>query len=122
MSPAPTTVLQYGAAASQAVDLFLPKTPGPHPVVILIHGGCWQADLPGVELMDYLAADLRDRGYAVWNIEYRRIGHPGAVRMRLFGSLGIQPGFAENRGSFRNGFARKARGRRRHRRRRWVFG
>ena len=24
-----------------------------------------------------MAADLRDRGYAVWNLEYRRIGHPG---------------------------------------------
>lgn len=27
--------------------------------------------------MDYMAADLRDRGYAVWNLEYRRIGHSG---------------------------------------------
>ena len=24
-----------------------------------------------------MAADLRERGYAVWNVEYRRIGHPG---------------------------------------------
>jgi acetyl esterase/lipase len=27
--------------------------------------------------MDYMAADLRARGVAVWNLEYRRIGHPG---------------------------------------------
>src|SRR6476659_1160536 len=27
--------------------------------------------------MDYMAADLRAKGVAVWNLEYRRIGHPG---------------------------------------------
>jgi acetyl esterase/lipase len=62
--------LQYG-------DLWLPKGPGPHPVVVLIHGGCWRADLPGLELMDYAAADLRRRGVAVWNLEYRRVGGDG---------------------------------------------
>jgi len=44
---------------------------------VLIHGGCWQAELPGTILMDYMAADLRAKGVAVWNLEYRRIGHPG---------------------------------------------
>jgi len=69
--------IAYGPGPQQFGELWLPKGQGPHPVAVLIHGGCWQADLPGVELMDYLAADLRGRGYAVWNIEYRRIGHEG---------------------------------------------
>ncbi|HST91259.1 MAG TPA: alpha/beta hydrolase, partial [Brevundimonas sp.] len=69
--------LFYGADPLQFGELWLPRSGGRHPVVVLIHGGCWRADLPGLELMDYMAADLRDRGYAVWNIEYRRIGHPG---------------------------------------------
>ncbi len=71
--------IAYGADPLQFGELWLPKTrtAKPLPVVVLIHGGCWQADLPGLELMDYLAADLRDRGYAVWNLEYRRIGHAG---------------------------------------------
>jgi acetyl esterase/lipase len=73
----PTERIAYGREPLQFGDLWLPTGPGPHPVVALIHGGCWQAALPGVELMDYMADDLRRRGIAVWNIEYRRIGHPG---------------------------------------------
>ncbi|MGZ9100218.1 MAG: alpha/beta hydrolase [Brevundimonas sp.] len=69
--------IAYGRDALQFGDLWLPRSPGRHPVIVLIHGGCWRADLPGLELMDYMAADLRERGYAVWNLEYRRIGHPG---------------------------------------------
>ena len=57
-------------------DLYLPAGAGPFPVLILIHGGCWQAayDLAHVSP---LADALRRRGLAVWSIEYRRIGHPG---------------------------------------------
>lgn len=69
--------IAYGTDPLQFGELWLPRGPGRHPVIVLIHGGCWRADLPGLELMDYMAADLRDRGYAVWNLEYRRIGHPG---------------------------------------------
>jgi acetyl esterase/lipase len=69
--------ISYGPDALQFGELWLPRGQGRHPVIVLIHGGCWRADLPGLELMDYMAADLRDRGYAVWNLEYRRIGHPG---------------------------------------------
>lgn len=67
----------YGADPLQFGELWLPDGPGPHPLVIVIHGGCWLAELPGLEMMDYLAADLRDHGLAVWNVEYRRIGHDG---------------------------------------------
>ncbi|RYF91824.1 MAG: alpha/beta hydrolase [Caulobacteraceae bacterium] len=71
--------IAYGADPLQFGELWLAKAQAGKslPVVVLIHGGCWQAELPGLELMDYLAADLRDRGYAVWNLEYRRIGHAG---------------------------------------------
>ena len=44
--PAPTLEIPYGANSSQAIDVFLPDGPGPHPVAILIHGGCWK-DIPG---------------------------------------------------------------------------
>jgi acetyl esterase/lipase len=67
----------YGPGPQQFADLWLPQGEGPFPVVALIHGGCWMADLPGVELMDQMATDLRGRGYAVWNVEYRRLGHDG---------------------------------------------
>ena len=73
----PDARLVYGAAPEQFVELWLPKNAGPHPVILLVHGGCWLADLPGLELMDPMAQALRDRGFAVWNIEYRRIGSQG---------------------------------------------
>lgn len=66
----------YGAHASQFGDLFLPAAPGPHPVLILIHGGCWRAEY-GLAPLGQLAQSLADRGVAVWNIEYRRLGDAG---------------------------------------------
>jgi len=73
----PDTRIAYGPAPSQFVELWLPSGPGPFPVAVLIHGGCWRTDLPGIELVDGAAQDLRKRGIAVWDIEYRRVGEPG---------------------------------------------
>ncbi len=69
--------IAYGRDPSQIVDLWLPEGPGPHPVVVLIHGGCWTASVANLSIMDFAAEDLRTRGIAVWNIEYRRLGQPG---------------------------------------------
>jgi acetyl esterase/lipase len=68
--------LAYGPGAFQFGDLRLPAGPGPHPTVVLIHGGYWRARY-GLKLMTGLAKDLAARGYAAWNIEYRRVGNPG---------------------------------------------
>lgn len=75
--PTPDQTIAYGKDALQAGDLYLPKGNGAHPVIVLIHGGCWLAELPGRELMDPMVEPLRARGFAIWNIEYRRIGHDG---------------------------------------------
>lgn len=75
--PRPDTVLAYGPDSLQFAELWLPPGPGPHPVVVLVHGGCWLASLPGTELLAPLASWLRDAGVAAWNIEYRRLGHDG---------------------------------------------
>jgi len=76
--PAPGKHIAYGKLASQFGELRLPSTSGRHRVVVLIHGGCWSAQLPGLEIMDYAAEALRRRGNAVWNVEYRRLGEAGA--------------------------------------------
>lgn len=81
--------ISYGRHPLQFGDLWLPKIAGPRPVVAMIHGGCWRADLPGLELMDYACADLREHGVAVWNIEYRRIGHEGGGFPGTFLDVGV---------------------------------
>lgn len=70
--------INYGPGPQQYAELWLPKDkPGPHPVVLMIHGGCWRADLPGPELLAFQADALRKEGLAVWSITYRRLGHDG---------------------------------------------
>ena len=46
---------------------------GPWPVAVLIHGGFWRARY-NLRLQDRLVDDLAGRGWAVWNLEYRRVG------------------------------------------------
>ena len=75
--PNPTTSLKLGDAETEIVDLWLPETAGPHPVVLMVHGGCWQKSIADRTLMNYAAEDLRQRGLAVWNIEYRGVDEPG---------------------------------------------
>jgi acetyl esterase/lipase len=67
---------RYGQDRSQRADLYLPSGAGPHPVMVLVHGGSWQKRY-GRAVMRGLASDLLRRGWAVWNIEYRRLGNGG---------------------------------------------
>jgi acetyl esterase/lipase len=80
--PQPTTTISYGDQAMQRVDLWLPEGKGPHPTVLMVHGGCWQTEIADRRIMNWIAEDLRRRGVAVWNIDYRGIdreggGYPG---------------------------------------------
>jgi len=75
--PKPTRRIAYGTLPAQVADLWLPEGKGPFPVVLMVHGGCWQSDIADLTLMNYAADDLRKRGIAVWNIEYRGIDRPG---------------------------------------------
>jgi acetyl esterase/lipase len=68
--------LSYGPETLQFGDLYLPSGSGPHPTIILIHGGYWRARYD-LNLMNSLAEDLATRGFAAWNIEYRRVGNQG---------------------------------------------
>lgn len=80
--PQPDATVAYGPDAIQKVDVWLPKRAGPHRTVLMVHGGCWQTGIADRRLMDWVAGDLRDAGYAVWNIDYRGVdrdggGYPG---------------------------------------------
>ena len=87
---APTETIRYGEAPSQLVELFMPKANAEnpdalHPVVVMVHGGCWRQQIAGPELLRPAAGAFIDKGYAVWSIGYRRIdeeggGYPGTYQ------------------------------------------
>lgn len=66
----------YGEGPLQFGELTLPAGDGPHPVVVNIHGGCWLAAYD-IAHNRSLARALADAGFAVWNLEYRRVGDEG---------------------------------------------
>jgi acetyl esterase/lipase len=67
----------YGDDSSQFGELRVPSGPGPHPVVVLIHGGCFKAAYATLRDLAPMGDALKDSGIATWNIEYRRLGQPG---------------------------------------------
>jgi acetyl esterase/lipase len=71
-----SSTIAYGDEPLQFGALYLPDGPGPHPLVILIHGGFWHAPYR-LSLMAGLAENLARRGIAAWNIEYRSVGDAG---------------------------------------------
>lgn len=71
--PAAGKRIPYGKGALQYGELRMPAGAGPHPVAMVIHGGCW------LSAFDYrhatsLSANLTQAGIATWTIEYRRVG------------------------------------------------
>ncbi len=80
--------IEYGQAAgvSLRLDAFVPDGPGPHPAVILVHGGGWTGgDKDGGRNQGYmmpLHAPLTAAGFAWFSINYRLAPahrHPAAV-------------------------------------------
>jgi acetyl esterase/lipase len=82
--PAPTATVHYSSDPLQVVDVWVPESAGPHPVALMVHGGCWQTEIADRTIMNWIADDLRRRGIAVWNIDYRGVdrggGYPGTFQ------------------------------------------
>ena len=66
----------YGRHPHQTCDLHKPVGHGPHPVAVVLHGGHWQSPYTKL-IMRPLCVDLARRGFAAWNVEYRRLGRDG---------------------------------------------
>lgn len=72
----PVTTHRYGDHPDQFAQLTLPDADPPaagFPVAAVVHGGFWLAENT-MDRMEALCADLASRGWAAWNVEYRRLG------------------------------------------------
>jgi acetyl esterase/lipase len=67
-----TKTYKYGSHPSQIGDLYVPSGDCLG-TVCLFHGGFWKMPYDRFQLND-IASVLVSKGYAVWNIEYRRTG------------------------------------------------
>lgn len=77
--------LRYGDAPQQWGDLHLPAGDS-RGVVVVIHGGFWKARYDA-SLGEPLAHDLVARGWAAYNLEYRRVGQGGGGAPGSSGTL-----------------------------------
>lgn len=75
--PAGGQRIAYGADANQFGELRVPSGAGPHPVVVMIHGGCFRAEYAKLDELAQMGEALRAEGVATWNVEYRRLGQAG---------------------------------------------
>ncbi len=73
-----TTTHRYGEHRDQFCEL----AGGGGPTAVLLHGGFWRAKYE-CDLMRPMAADLSARGWATWNVEYRRVGAGGGYPATL---------------------------------------
>ncbi|HKK93411.1 MAG TPA: alpha/beta hydrolase [Longimicrobiales bacterium] len=77
----------WGGDTASFGELRRPSGPGPHPVAVVIHGGCWRttADL---SYMRHVAGALPELGLATWSIEFRRVDQEGAAWPAIFRDVG----------------------------------
>lgn len=68
----------YGADPAQFGDLWMPAETGRKrlPLVVFFHGGWWKSEY-GLGYAGYLCQALKREGFAVWSVEYRRLGSTG---------------------------------------------
>lgn len=79
--------ISYGTDSLQYGDLRIPDGPGPHPVAIVIHGGCWLS-MANLHIMDHFCDALTKAGIATWNLEYRKVDNPGGGWPGTFKDVG----------------------------------
>ncbi len=74
--PPPGRRVPYGSDPNQFLDVRLPRSKGPHPALLNIHGGYWRSKYD-LTHAGHLCEALRLAGVATFNIEYRRVGNEG---------------------------------------------
>ncbi len=74
--PSSSVRIAYGADSEQFCDLWLPDGDNRHPLIVFFHGGYWRARYD-LTYLNFACHALAEQGFAVWNVEYRRVGAPG---------------------------------------------
>lgn len=72
----PARTVRYAENDDAVMDVRRPSGPGPHPTVVLVHGGFWR-HMWTRDTMDGVAVDLAREGFLTANVEYRRVGAGG---------------------------------------------
>jgi acetyl esterase/lipase len=86
--PPPNARAAYGPAPQQFGDLRLPPGNGPHPVMVMVHGGFWRAKYD-LDHTGHLCAALTEHGVATWNVEFRRVGDVGGAWPNTLRDVGL---------------------------------
>lgn len=63
------TDIRYEPSLSATLDVLVPRGPGPHPVMVYLHGGAWVAGSPKSHRK--LTARIAEAGYLVVSVDYR---------------------------------------------------
>ena len=67
-------IIVYGEDDTQFIEFWHPQnTDSQAPTIVLAHGGCW-LNAFAVDHVRAAATHLADAGFAVWAVEYRRLG------------------------------------------------
>ena len=74
--PAADARIPYGSNKSQFLDVRVPTSGAPNPVLLFVHGGYWRAQYDLVHA-GHACAALTKAGIATFNLEYRRVGDGG---------------------------------------------
>lgn len=72
--PIPDDVVKYGTHPLQFIERWEPKDSAAD--IFFIHGGCWLSAYD-IKHSQPLSHHLRNKGFRVWSIEYRRAGDEG---------------------------------------------
>lgn len=79
---------RYGTSPQQFAELRFPQGTGPFPLLLVVHGGFWQAKYD-LKHTGHLCADLTSRGIVTCNLEYRRLGDSGGGWPGTFLDIGL---------------------------------
>jgi len=79
--------IPYGPDSLQWGVLRVPEGEGPHPVIVMMHGGCW-VGLHRPRNVEPLMAALTERGWATWSLSHRQAVDDGGGWTGTFEDVG----------------------------------